>query len=417
MNILRRSLPAILFVVCMARCGWTQDPAPAAAPKEEKPADPFAGVQPDNPGQTTSQSGWVKRFFSNNFTLKKELYFQLTTGYKVEADPPLYSRQSAGFELLKKFSTHTATIGAFDLQSRLVRRDNYITVLNDLEGADRKGFNLEYHNAYLDLYNIFNPLLSDSSRSRNLGRFNWRTGRFYLPFGLNLQTDTHGTLLQLSNEQNFGFERDWYSGLYGSLTRSINYDVYYLLGSGYRPQFRGQSGLLGARVSLGNRFLTERGLEGGISVMSGERLSNPSMQAEFPGKGEESDASTIVRTFRIGIDERFTHLLWGGTASFVTELSGGQDKPDAVFTQLHQVVFTSRSRKWGWAGQYRHFWMDSQKLPGKTDSSLIGEITLYSQNDVAASKLRWIKFSMERQLERREGETAWLFTVQYYYYW
>ena len=125
MNILRRSLPAILFMVCLARCGWTQDLAPAAAPKEEKPADPFAGVQPDNPGQTTSQSSWVKRFFSNNFTLKKELYFQLTAGYKVEADPPLYSRQSVGFELLKKFSTHTATIGAFDLQSRLVRRDNY----------------------------------------------------------------------------------------------------------------------------------------------------------------------------------------------------------------------------------------------------------------------------------------------------
>jgi hypothetical protein len=31
----------------------------------------------------------------------------------------------------------------------------------------------------------------------------------YLPFGLNLQTDTHATLQQLSNDRNFGFERDW----------------------------------------------------------------------------------------------------------------------------------------------------------------------------------------------------------------
>ena len=49
-----------------------------------------------------------------------------------------------------------------------------------------------------------------------MGRFNFRAGRFYVPFGLNLQTDTHGTVLQLSNEQNLGFERDWYTGFWGS---------------------------------------------------------------------------------------------------------------------------------------------------------------------------------------------------------
>jgi hypothetical protein len=416
MVIVRRCLPALLFAVFVTHYGWTQDQTPAPFPKEEQ-TDPFAGIQPANPGQTNSQPTWVRKFFSNNFTLKKELCFQLTTGYKVEANPPLYSRQSVGFEILKKFSSRTSTVGAFDLQSRLVRRDNYIPVLNDLEGADRKGFYLEYHNAYLDLYNILNPLMSDASRTRNLGRFNWRTGRFYLPFGLNLQTDTHGTLLQLSNEQNFGFDRDWYTGMYGSLTPSVNYDVYYLLGSGYRPSFEGQRGLLGARVSLGNRFQTERGLEGGISVMSGERLEDPAMQGEIPSGGEEADVNKVVPTFRVGIDERYTHRLLGGNAAFTTELSGGRDKPDAVFTQLHQVDYTSRSRKWGWAGQYRRFWKDSHDLPGKTDSSLIGEFTLYSRNDVTSAKLRWIKFNLERRLERRDGEKAWLFTVQYYYYW
>jgi hypothetical protein len=366
------------------------------------------------PAGYAQEQSWLKRFLAENFTFKKEIYLQLSGGYKVEADPPLYSRQSVGFELLKKFSTKTSTIAAFNMQSRLVRRDNYIEVPNDMEGKDRSGFALEYHNVYLDLYNVFNPFLSKSGRGKNLGRFNWRTGRFYLPFGINLQTDTHGTLLQLSNEQNFGFDRDWYTGLYGSISRNFNYDCYYLLGSGYHPHFHGQSGLLAARISLGNRFLNEYGLEGGFSVLKGERLSEPAM--DNSPEAAERPPDNIVRTFRLGLDGRYSRLLWGGTAAITTELSGGEDR-DKVFSQLHQVVYTSRSRKWGWAGQYRRFRHDVRAEHGKADASLIGEFTFYSKNAVSASTLRWIKFNIERQLERREGDRAWLFTIQYYYYW
>ena len=71
-----------------------------------------------------------------------------------------------------------------------------------MEGEYRPGWTFEYHNFYVDLYNVFNPVLSDSERGRNAGRFNIRAGRFYVPFGLNLQTDTHGTVLQLSNDRN-----------------------------------------------------------------------------------------------------------------------------------------------------------------------------------------------------------------------
>lgn len=156
-------------------------------------------------------------FFRDNFTFKKELYSQLSYGpeeHPNEAENRWYSRQSMGFEVLKKFSTATSTIGSFDFQGRLVRRDNFIPVLDDEEGASREGWFAEYHNAYADLYNILNPVLSDEQRNVAVGHFNFRLGRFYLPFALNLQTDTHGTILQLSNEQNFGFERDWYVGFW-----------------------------------------------------------------------------------------------------------------------------------------------------------------------------------------------------------
>ena len=43
---------------------------------------------------------------------------------------------------------------------------------------------------------------------------------------------------------------DWYAGLWGSVTPDLNFDVYYLLGSGNNIQFKGQSGMVGARFSL-----------------------------------------------------------------------------------------------------------------------------------------------------------------------
>src|SRR5437868_6411103 len=92
----------------------------------------------------------------------------------------------------------------------------------------------------------------------------WTRSCFHDTFGLNLQTDTHGTILQLSNEKNFGFERDWYTGLWGIISEDFNYDAYYLAGSGYDLKYKGQSGLAAARLSLSNKYSSENGIEGGL---------------------------------------------------------------------------------------------------------------------------------------------------------
>lgn len=377
--------------------------------KEEE--DPFADVTAPNTEEKPKESSrsWRESFFKENFGFRKEIMSQFTSNQ----DGELASRQSLGFEVLKKFSTATETVASFNMQGRLVRRDGFNPVLNDMEGENRRGWAFEYHNLYLDFYNVLNPLLSDEEKGKSLGRFNVRAGRFYVPFGLNLQTDTHGTVLQLSNDRSFGFERDWYTGLWGALNKHVNYDVYYLAGSGYDLKYKGQSGLGAVRLSLGNRYSSEHGLEGGFSVLGGERLSNMAPGGATHAttmKGES--APRVVRTERAGLDGRYRRAVPTGLVTFTSEVSGGRDSRAPVFSQLHQGEYIHSSRKWGVATQYRRFSQDARGA----DSSIIGELSWYFKNDVGNSSLHWIKLNVERQLERMEGPPSTVITLQYYFY-
>lgn len=364
-----------------------------AAPAGAAGADPFAGVS-----ASTSATGGPPAagggFFRENFGFRRELMSE----FAASENAPASSRQSAGFELLKKFSSETATFAAFNVQGRLVRRDRFVPVINDMEGMKRPGWWFEYHNAYLDFYNVLDPVLNDDARGRSVGRFNVRAGRFYVPFGLNLQTDTHGTLLQLSNERNFGFERDWYAGLWGAAGEHVNYDAYYMAGSGYYPKFEGQSGLAALRLSLANRYSSEHGLEGGVSGLTGERLSA---------------ARARVATRRAGADARYRRAVPTGVATGTVELSGGSDAADAVFSQLYQADYLHASRRWGLATQYRRFWMSR----AGSDGSIIGEATWYFRNDVGNADLHWIKLNVERRVETATLSRDTVVALQYYRYW
>ena len=340
--------------------------------------DPFAGVAENAAPEATTNDD----FFSDNFGFRKELMSQFSSSDLID----FASRQSVGFEILKKFSSDTSTFAAVNFQGRLVRRDGFVGSLNDMEGMNRSGWSFEYHNAYADLYNLFGEL----------GRFNFRIGRFYVPFGLNLQTDTHGSILQLSNEWNFGFERDWYAGFYGHFIGDINYDAYYLVGSGYDLKFAGQGGLGAARLSLANRFSAESGLEGGLSFVSGQRLLG----------------STVVETTRVGVDDRYRQTIPGGLLTFTSELSAGDDSLSEVLTQLHQIDYLHESRQWGLSAQFRQFYQGVS-----SDISLLTEATWYFRNDVGNSNLQWIKLNVEWQLERQIGARDVISTLQYYQYW
>ena len=366
-------------------------------------ADPFADLDEAPAPKAASEQAPLslrQTLFGENFVFIKEIMSQ----FDVNERGHTASRRSLGFETLKKFSTATTTFASFDFQGRLVRRDGFNPVLNDLEGQRRPGWKFEYHNVYLDLYNVLNPVLSDDQRGDAVGHFNLRVGRFYVPFGLNLQTNTHGTLLQLSNEENFGFERDWYTGFWGSVNKDVNYDVYYLAGSGYDLKFKGQSGIGAFRLSLANKFSYDYGLEGGFSVLGGERLS--------------AIAMSPVETKRVGLDGRYRQTVPTGLLTVTSELSGGRDDSNTVFTQLYQAEYLRSSRKWGVSTQYRRF----QQEGLGADAFIIGEISWYFRNDVGDANLHWIKFNVQHQLEQMQGQEqmfgprATIFTLQYYFY-
>ena len=417
-NILKRTVSLVIAAFVATAFGESTSVA--------QTADPFAGIEApiDNepPYQATSVDS-THSFFEDNFTFKKEFYSQFAYGPQTESETSgdrWYSRQSIGFETLKKFSTTTSTVASFDFQGRLVRRDNFIPVIDDQEGADRDGWYAEYHNVYLDLYNIFNPVLTDTERGRAAGHFNFRLGRFYLPFGINQQTDTHGTVLQLSNDRNFGFERDWYAGFWGSINRDLNYDLYYLLGSGYNPSFKGQDGLVGSRISLSNAYLNEYGIEGGLAMLVGQRRSDHALERSSIVESEATNGQ-FIQTQRLGADARYTHLLANGSLTGTTELSTGKDETEDVFTQLYQLDYLHRSRKWGVSSQYRRFRQDFQdgnsQQSADADTSIIGELTWFFRNDISNTNLHWIKLNVERQLQRMEGERGTVTTIQYYRYW
>jgi hypothetical protein len=373
--------------------------AASAQSQEANPPqpDPFGDVAAaEQPLPAPEARSWPRRFFTENFGFRKEIMSQVDSNEQGQAA----SRQSIGFEVLKKFSSETATIASFDFQGRLVRRDGYNPVINDMEGQARPGWAFEYHNLYLDFYNVLNPGMSEEQRRKNIGRFNFRIGRFYVPFGLNLQTDTHGTVLQLSNGRDFGFERDWYAGFWGSFNRHLNYDVYYLAGSGYDLKFKGQGGLGAARLSLSNQSSSEHGLEGGLSIVGGKRLSS------------ETTTTHRIETERIGLDARYRKAVPTGLVTFTSEISGGRDGPYPVFMQLEQAEYLHSSRRWGLAMQYRRF----QQYGLGVDSSLIGEISWYFRNDVANSNAHWIKLNIERQIEQIQGPPRVIFTLEYYFY-
>lgn len=191
--------------------------APSSEPSVSTDEDPFKEVIPKVTSESEKPEESEKGFFSENFAFRRELMSEFGT----TSQGNTASRQSVGFEMQKKFSSDTKTLAALDFQARLVQRNGFIGFQNDMQGMNLQGLSFEYHNAYADFYNVLDPLFGDREKSANIGRFNARVGRFYLPFGLNLQTDTHGTILQLSNERNFGFERDWYAGLWGNLNSDL----------------------------------------------------------------------------------------------------------------------------------------------------------------------------------------------------
>src|SRR5262245_30195610 len=107
---------------CITASAQTADPEKPPARKPAAQAeksggsaeeDPFAGVTAASKPQEAEPSpplSWKKAFFTENLGFRKEIMSQFGIGQ----DGHGASRQSVGFEVLKKFSTATSTVASFD---------------------------------------------------------------------------------------------------------------------------------------------------------------------------------------------------------------------------------------------------------------------------------------------------------------
>lgn len=373
--------------------------------------DPFADLAAAPRGVTNAvvlrAPSW-----SDNLLLRREVYLLFAAGRDdFERTHEIMSRHSAGFELQKRFATATRTAASFDYQGRVVYRDHELDTAADPMGREASTWSYETHNAYLDLYSLFG----------DPGRYNLRVGYFYPPFGLNQQSDTHGTLLQLSNDLILGAERDGQMTLYGALNDTLDYTVGYLLGAGPDREFDGQAGLGVLRLTLNNDWLYRHGLEGGVSGAAGERVdAHAAMRLQPAGADSMAAmrADAVVRTWRVGADLRKRFDSAAGPFTLTTELATGEDETSPLWAALTQADWLHPGRRWGAALQFRHFRQDVDAGAERfVDTRATGVASYYFRNDVGNANLHGFALGLERQVQPDDGPEETLIMVQYYRYW
>lgn len=371
--------------------GWLSLAASSAA----LAGDPFADVRPAVPESVSAQPvPWP----AENLLFRKELYLLWAGGAEnFEETESLYSRLSAGFEVQKRFATATKTVAAINYQGRTVYRDHVVDTASDPMGMDAAQWEYETHNAYAEFYNLMGEP----------GRFNLRAGRFYLPFGLNARTDTHGTLLQLSNDRVFGTERDWQLTAHGNATEHLDYMAGYVFGAGAGQKLDGQAGLAVGRIGFGDSMLFEHGLEGGLSAAVGERLDSHA--------GKED----AIRTWRAGVDFRKRLDSGSGPFTLTGEGAAGADEDSPVWSGLARADWLHPGRRWGVAAQYLYFEREHEEagMADEVDERASLVATRYFRNDIGNSSLHWVALALERRIRTPAGGEDTVAAIQYYRYW
>lgn len=379
----------------LAVSAWISVASPAGA------GDPFADVVTVPPAATNGAAEKVS--WRDNLLVRRELYLLVGVGGDPADDArDSMGRYSAGIEIQKRFATPTRTFASADYQGRIVYRDSGPVVTADPMGRGASPWEYETHNAYADFYTVCGEP----------GRYNFRAGYFYQPFGLNTQTDTHGTLLQLSNERVFGSDRDWQGILHGSFFGPLDYQVGYLLGAGPNHEYRGQSGLGVARLALNNEWLFQQGLEGGLSVAAGERVDPHVVRIS---RGPEEP---VVRTQRIGLDARRRLDTDSGPFTLTAEGAFGTDEGEPMVSAMTQLDWLNPGRRWGAACQYYYFRQEGGRTIGAmTEDSVMATLTRYFRNDVGNANLHWLALGVEHPLRNEDRTADPVLMIQYYYYW
>jgi hypothetical protein len=251
--------------------------------------------------------------------------------YMTETDE--WSGQYAlGLDVHKVFTGPKGDIGTLLFQPYLVRLDN----------DSYPPFFFDDGNDWELVWRITNFNYTALAR----GRFNIRVGHFEVPFGLEQNLDTNGTLRQFTFRDR-GIKADWGASVNGVLPR-LEYEIAVSRGSGNEIHSADDPYLVAGRI--GSR--SDRNLIAGLSLLRGEILGS---------------AGTTERT-RLGLD-----LAWySGLLEVLFEVSGGEDDGTDTYNALAELSLRNPMENLhGWL-QLRHAQMDPATGQDKFSSATVG---------------------------------------------
>jgi hypothetical protein len=192
--------------------------------------------------------------------------------------------QTIGIDIHKIFSGKTSDIGTLVFQP-------YIVKLNNMGEAP---FYFDHINDTQLTWRIANF----NYTALNQGKFNIRIGHFEIPYGLEYQIDTNGTLRQLTTSDR-GIKADWGVSVNGILS-NVEYEVALTRGSGNEIKSKENPHIFSGRIGTS----TNKNIVTGISWFTGDVLNK----------------NGVTKRRKIGIDGSYYYYQW----QFMAEYSIGK---------------------------------------------------------------------------------------------
>ncbi|AZQ84372.1 hypothetical protein EKO29_10290 [Colwellia sp. Arc7-635] len=210
-----------------------------------------------------------------------------------------------GFDLHKIFSHKTYDIGTLTLQPYLVKLSNVANPpLNFDDGNDTQ---LTWRIANFNYTGL------------SQGKFNIKAGHFEIPFGLEYQLDTNGTLRQITSDDR-GIKADWGVSVNGILP-NVEYEISLTRGSGSEIKSRGNPHVFAGRIgsSSHKNFVT------GLSWFTGDVL------------GKQG----VTEHNKVALDISYYYYQW----QFMLESSAGKEAGNSTTNSFAELIWNNATEK------------------------------------------------------------------------
>jgi hypothetical protein len=226
------------------------------------------------------------------------------------------SIDSVGVSYIDNWSNNNGDFLSLSVQFFLGFNSEYVNgehKYHNFKSWDDYSKTIELHNTYLRFKFLF-------------GRLYFLIGRYSLPYGLEISTNTHATLMQTLVSYDIHLHKDWGLFLFGQLD-SLDYWFSITTGSGVWPQIKDKNFLLTFRIAT-----PQKEQNFGLSLLYGHILKT---------KHSIIIDEHSIPTFRVVLD--FKKLV--NDFVFSVELMGGFQKTQS--TDSHNFSdMDSKSIKW-----------------------------------------------------------------------